>query len=188
MVRLVDRTGQTYGRLFVVKRGPNNKRGQAQWWCRCSCGNPDLKLIFTGDLQSGNTKSCGCLAQENRIKTNTIHGMFGTKEYEIWLAAKNRSRRKKLPFNLTPEDIKIPDLCPALGTKLEANTWTDDSKGAQPNSPTLDRVIPEKGYVKGNVAIISHKANLIKNNGTLDELKAVACWLRKLLKEQEKEN
>ena len=114
--------------------------------------------------------------------------MFGTKEYEIWLAAKNRSRRKKLPFNLTPEDIKIPDLCPALGTKLEANTWTDDSKGAQPNSPTLDRVIPEKGYVKGNVAIISHKANLIKNNGTLDELKAVACWLRKLLKEQEKEN
>lgn len=48
-------------------------------------------------------------------------------------------------------------------------------------SPTLDRIVPEKGYVKGNVAVISHKANRIKNNGSLEELEAVVSYTKKML-------
>jgi hypothetical protein len=48
-------------------------------------------------------------------------------------------------------------------------------------SPSLDRIDPKKGYVKGNVAVISYKANRIKQDATPEELEAVASWLRSVL-------
>ncbi|MFC3079481.1 hypothetical protein ACFODL_15385 [Phenylobacterium terrae] len=45
-------------------------------------------------------------------------------------------------------------------------------------SPTIDRVIGDLGYIKGNVRVVSAKSNRIKNNGTADELQRVATWLR----------
>lgn len=61
-----------FGRLTVIKQGedyicPNGKH-VAQWYCKCSCGNQDLKLIRGSSLTSGKTKSCGCLSKENGIK------------------------------------------------------------------------------------------------------------------------
>lgn len=47
-----------------------------------------------------------------------------------------------------------------------------------PDSPTLDRIVPEKGYVLGNIAVISHKANAIKQNATAEEILRVAIWLK----------
>ena len=53
-------------------------------------------------------------------------------------------------------------------------------KGAVPSSPSLDRIIPELGYVPGNVQVISHQANTMKSNATLKELKAFAAWVATL--------
>lgn len=88
-------------------------------------------------------------------------------------SARMRAAKHGLPFNLTREDIVIPDVCPALGIPLQrAQGYTSDY------SPTLDRIVPALGYVKGNVAIISHRANRMKNDGTAAELELVARWLR----------
>jgi len=82
--------------------------------------------------------------------------------------AKGRAKRLGLPFNLTRSDVSIPDVCPVLGIPLRVN---HGKCGA--DSPSLDRIVPELGYVVGNVAVISHRANTIKNDASPDELRAI---------------
>lgn len=74
--------------------------------------------------------------------------------------AKWRAKQAGLPFNLTIDDIVVPDICPISQERLQINT----GRGPAPNSPTLDRLIPELGYVVGNVAVISAGANSSKGN------------------------
>jgi hypothetical protein len=89
--------------------------------------------------------------------------------------ARNRARQKGLPFDLVLEDIIIPTHCPVLGIPMERSSGVSG-----PNSPSLDRIVPELGYVKGNVVVISHKANTIKSCATPEEVMAVALWLRSI--------
>jgi hypothetical protein len=91
---------------------------------------------------------------------------------KLYRFAKQRATKLNLPFDITEEDITVPTHCPALGIELVHN---QNSVG--PNSPTLDKLVPELGYVKGNIAVISHKANLMKNNATLEELLGLVKWL-----------
>ncbi|MEO1077616.1 MAG: hypothetical protein AAFX41_16875 [Bacteroidota bacterium] len=84
-------------------------------------------------------------------------------------AAKTRSTKAKVPFNLTPADITIPFECPVLGIPIIVG-----ADKASDNSPSLDRVVPALGYVRGNVLVISNRANRIKNNATIAELRQVA--------------
>lgn len=90
------------------------------------------------------------------------------------LRAKERAKKKGLPFNITEEDLVIPDRCPVLGMTLDYG-FKNTGK-LMPNSPSLDRRIPELGYVKGNVQVISAKANWIKSNATPEELMRVALY------------
>jgi hypothetical protein len=88
-------------------------------------------------------------------------------------SARRRAKSKGLDFDLDINDIAIPDKCPVLAIPL--------FKGeniACDNSPALDRVVPAKGYVKGNVAVISTRANRIKSNATYKEIQMVADWVK----------
>ena len=90
--------------------------------------------------------------------------------------ARQRAKDKELAFNIDNDFIRsiIPSHCPIFGTRLE---WSCNRGGAAhslPNSPSLDRIDPLKGYVKGNVWIISNRANRIKNDASHEELKLVA--------------
>lgn len=87
--------------------------------------------------------------------------------------ARRRARNKNLPFNIDKEYIRsiIPSQCPIFGTKLEWSCRRGDAGHSLPNSPSLDRIDPSRGYVKGNVWIISNRANRIKNDASHEELK-----------------
>lgn len=64
--KIKNRINIRYGRLIVIKLHSQDYNGNAYWLCKCNCGN---EIIVRGrDLQSGNTKSCGCLFQEVRNK------------------------------------------------------------------------------------------------------------------------
>lgn len=93
--------------------------------------------------------------------------------YVLFWNAKNRAKAKEIEFDLEIEDIEVPEVCPILGIKLVVATGN-----AKPNSPSLDRVDPNKGYVRGNIQVLSHKANTMKSNATLDELEMLVSWLR----------
>jgi hypothetical protein len=86
--------------------------------------------------------------------------------------AKRRAAEFGVPFDLRTADITIPAVCPALRIPL--------SKGvgrSHDSSPSLDRFVPSRGYVRGNVAVISQRANQIKNSATADEMRQAAAWL-----------
>lgn len=73
----------------------------------------------------------------------------------------------------------IPEKCPVLGILFNGQ----GSKHSRPDGvPTLDRIVPDVGYVKGNVAVISLRANRIKYNATIDELESVVRYVREALK------
>lgn len=91
-------------------------------------------------------------------------------------AAQNRARTKSLPINIILDDIIVPDICPVLMIRLQKSI----TGRANPNSPSLDRIIPELGYVKGNIQVISNKANSMKNNATTEELIKFANWILKV--------
>lgn len=96
--------------------------------------------------------------------------------HQIVRRAKVRAEKRGVPFDLTVADILVPEYCPALGIKLQWN----HRQGGRDDSPSLDRVVPELGYVRGNIVIVSAKANRIKTNATADEIQAVASWLKKV--------
>ena len=92
--------------------------------------------------------------------------------------AKIRAKAKGLPFTITTKDIVIPDVCPVLGVPLTRPDGT--SRGPGPYTPSLDRIVPELGYVPGNVRVISYRANRIRNDATIEELEAVLRYTKGL--------
>ena len=82
-------------------------------------------------------------------------------------AAKARARTHNLEFTITLEDIVVPTHCPLLGIELRVAEGRTSSKA---HSPSLDRFDCSKGYIKGNVWVISQRANTMKSDATLDEL------------------
>ena len=89
--------------------------------------------------------------------------------------ARKRAENKGVAFDIDNDYIRsiVPSHCPIFGTKLEWSCHRGGAAHILPNSPSLDRIDPSKGYVKGNVWIISHRANTIKSDASHEELKLV---------------
>lgn len=87
--------------------------------------------------------------------------------------AKRRAAKKGFVFTITVDDIPdIPEVCPVLGFKLEFGSREDRS-----SSPSLDRIDNTKGYVPGNLQVISYRANQLKSDGTIEEFKKLVTYL-----------
>lgn len=110
---------------------------------------------------------CKTCWKESRYEEHKKH----KDKHPVWWLLKGaqyRAKRKGIPFDITIEDLMpFPTHCPVFGTEL---AYTSDVRQrAMLNSASLDRFDPNKGYVKGNVNIISHHANSIKNQRTSPE-------------------
>ncbi len=92
-------------------------------------------------------------------------------EYLMYARAKNRAKELGLEFNIEISDIIIPDVCPVFKQPFTFNVKQNKF------SPSLDRVDSSKGYIKGNVQVISHLANTMKSNASKDELIMFAKWI-----------
>jgi hypothetical protein len=88
----------------------------------------------------------------------------------LFYSAKTRANNKKISFTITKEDVIIPDKCPVFGITLDSRDRL--------HAPTLDRIINNLGYVKGNIKIISAKANRLKNNGTIEEFEKILKYMK----------
>lgn len=86
----------------------------------------------------------------------------------MFQGAKQRAKDKGLEFSISKQDIFIPSICPILKVPFRFGTEY---------AASLDRINPKQGYIKGNVWVISRKANLMKNNATSQELKEFAHWV-----------
>jgi len=83
--------------------------------------------------------------------------------------AKARAAKKGLDFDLSIDDIELPEVCPILKIPFDKNTVR--------YAYSLDRMDPSKGYTKDNVWVISQIANAMKWDSTSEERLAFAKWV-----------
>lgn len=118
--------------------------------------------------------------EQNKEKILLRNVEWGKENPEILMLrwAKDRSAKLHIPCTISTADIDIPEVCPVLGFPLVRNVGY---RGAgQPNSPSIDRIIPDLGYVPGNIQVISRKANMMKSNYPIADLKMLARWILSL--------
>lgn len=89
---------------------------------------------------------------------------------------KARASQKGWPFNITRSDIVILEKCPCCGREMSMGAGPRGN-GPTAKSPSVDRMIPELGYVSGNVAVICWRCNDVKRNSTPAEMKTVIAWV-----------
>lgn len=89
-----------------------------------------------------------------------------TIQRRLYDSAKSRATQKQREFNIELEDIVIPTLCPVFLTPIDA--------------PSIDRIDSSKGYIKGNIRVISRRANILKNNASVCEMQLVLADLIRL--------
>jgi hypothetical protein len=85
-----------------------------------------------------------------------------------------RARIKGLEYNLKESDIIIPEKCPVLGIPLVPFTGT--GLKSAPGSPSIDRIDNKIGYIPSNIIVVSNRANRLKSDATLEELKKIASF------------
>ena len=171
-----DVKGKRFGHLLVLRRVPSprlEKRKRVFWQCICDCGKTTMVETYSLRNQS---QSCGC----GRKASHLIHGQGrrpkdGKRDqaYAVYHNAKDRAKRKGIVFSLSLQDIVVPEICPVLGIKLVRG-----KHGMQGNSPSLDRIKLTSGYVRGNVAVISFRANRLKSDAKIWEVKKILKYMR----------
>lgn len=114
-----------------------------------------------------------------RAKNHADVLAYGRKYYQekpekaLLYEARKRAKEFGLNFLITEDDIKVPEFCPILGVKLVRGSIENNRDCC----PSLDRVEPSRGYVPGNIAVISYRANRIKNDATAEEHRKIAAWM-----------
>jgi len=161
--KCINLKGKKFSRLTVLNKAGSSKHKKVLWLCECDCGT---QIVTTsGDLNSGNTKSCGCLHKEIDSEAHTTHGMCGTPEYRSWAHMKERCAN---PNNKDFLDYGGR----GIGIKKEwlvfESFFADMGLKAHPDL-TIERVDNEKGYSKENCiwasrVVQSRNQRIPKNN------------------------
>lgn len=137
--KLIDRTGEVFGRLKVVRRAGTSSSNKVLWECLCVCGN--IVSVASGSLVTGNTNSCGCLLKEKITK----HGGTGKSSYNTWRAMMRRC------YVQTDKDYPKYGAVNISVCKTWHNYKTFAKDMGEPfGNQTLDRIDPNGNYEPSN--------------------------------------
>ena len=138
---------------------------------RCRCQKPlDEFYVQTSkrDGRQSACKTCRSIESHNDLKNRTAH--------YLWKNAKKRAKKQGRRFEISESDIIIPDTCPITGIRISVSDglWSN-------TSPSLDRIDNSKGYVPGNIAVISFLANNFKADHGPSEMEHIASRMNHLI-------
>lgn len=147
-----------------VSRGPERVTANSRAW---RSANPDK-------------------IRESGIRTNEKKRNGDPRGYwvsKVFCGARARAIKHALPFAITREYLLsiTTEFCPALGVRMIYGAKSE-RRGPHPHSASIDKVIPNLGYVPGNVVVISHRANSIKQDASLGELEMLTAWVATVTK------
>jgi len=140
--RIKNKIGQVFGRLIVIEFMGLNYHYEAQWKCKCECGNEIT--VLSGQLMAGYIKSCGCLRRESMIKRSTTHGKSKTRIFHIWqgMRARCNNPNNKNYNNYGGRGICV---CKEWNKSFEVfNNWAKEN-GYKPNL-SIDRIDVNGNY------------------------------------------
>lgn len=151
-----------------------------------TCTRQNISLVIKKYLPHLTKKDFGAakkksLSKESRLKE--IRELYGRETFrwdndlekahsDFFRRKRQNCKNKKWIWEIAYEDLTYPKHCPILGIEID---WFAEK--ASENSPSIDRLDSTKGYVKSNVAVMSWRANRIKNDGTLQEHQRIVDFL-----------
>lgn len=137
-MKLIDLTGQRFGRWTVIRQMPSVK-GRAKWLCRCDCGTE--RIQSTSNLRLGSTLSCGCIKREQSLRVR-----FGERhppEYRSWCAAKSRCNNPNVSCSPNYSGRGIA-MCARWSASFQA--FFDDLGSRPTVQHSIERIDNGKGY------------------------------------------
>jgi hypothetical protein len=159
-IRIAQKGGQPievfYGKMLTKEERTERMKVELR------LNYPTLDAIIKNKqpAKRSNRRAVGSLRTEKNFITGALQ------------SARVRAKALGLPFNIDASALSLPSVCPIFGTPL---VWTDTITN---DTPSLDRLVPEKGYVTENVAFISMRANRIKSDASLAELERIVEWVK----------
>lgn len=140
--------------------------------CEKEIQNTPEKRARRRELELMRRQNPEYVKHRNKKDRERVHSNEISYKKEMLGSAKQRALKKNLEFNIDISDFNLPEKCPLLGIPLSINSKNKDF------SYSLDRIDSTKGYVKGNVWVISWRANRIKSDATIEELDMIAKNLK----------
>jgi len=151
----------------------NNKK------THCLRGHPRTPENLLSNGVSLYCKVCAKVNEKNGRTRRRKADPFGFALQQL----RRNARKRGFEFSLTKADFEpLPTHCPVLGVEL------DYSGSGRPNSASIDRSNSSKGYVPGNVVIMSRRANTLKNDASAQELRKVLEHIENISKSAVKED
>lgn len=183
MGKFRDLTGERFSRLLVVSladdyvspKGYHKKR----WKCKCDCGKEII--VWSGNLLSGHTKSCGCIHEEKLALGNIKHGLSHSRIYNIWAGIIDRCENPKSQYYYAYGGKGVA-ICPEWRNSPAAFYQWAISHGYD-DSLSIDRIDNDGDYCPENCrwATRLEQANNTSRNRRIEyngEIKTLAQWAR----------
>lgn len=195
-MKKIDLTGKCFGRWEVLREAPRSY--QTMWHCRCQCGAE--REVSGANLRTGHSVSCGCYREENRpnlVKNRDYSGVRNPRAKKsaatnngVWVPSSSvwykraagiyySAKKQGLPLGfssaaeLASYVVEIaPAKCPVFDV-----AFVERGSGFSNWSPSIDKIDPKLGYVRGNIQVISLLANCMKRNASKEQLKQFAHWV-----------
>lgn len=162
-----------YGRVFTVDGVPFRTREAAE----AVLARIREDATRLGNMQAAIARATGRFEAPQPVQAGEQLPWQEDYRKRMWASAKRRAQETGRAFNITIEDVVIPDFCPVLGLKLEP---TPRGAGVRDCAPSIDRIDSRRGYERGNVTVISWRANRMKRDFTAADLRKLCDWLEYL--------
>ena len=145
--------------------------------------HPYFKRITRKSISKRVTELRNLFGLDPKMPENTYNSQYDRIRGYIIRNSKYTAKRRGIYFDLKYTDFELPEYCPILGIKLEYGAGND---GNAPQHATLDRIDNSKGYIPGNVMVISRLANAMKNEASFEQIETFITnysYLVKYIKE-----
>lgn len=174
--------GQKFGRLTIVgfdKRVKTPGSQFAFWFCKCECGN--TISVKRGSLTSGNTRSCGCLANELTAQRNRKHLSDSqcTAVYFLYKKYRQSAKRRGYDFNIDIDEFSLITKENCIYCGCEPSTVVKSNWGDEYVHNGIDRLDNSRGYTSDNIAPCCSVCNRAKNKMNYDDF---MNWIDKIIR------
>ena len=174
--------GTRFGEWSVLCETPR-VGSQRYLYVQCTCGRK--QAVNFASLRGGRSTMCKRCASRGTRNSSYRHGLSirerETPEYKLWLSVRNNAKERGRECTIKPQEIVIPEKCPVLGIPLTPSLpgrQASNGHGFKDTLPSVDRIDSDKGYITGNVQVISWKANRLKSNNTVETLELILNYMR----------